>query len=137
MKKIYLLVFTLFSAVTVNAASYKNLLDEPPESNSPVGVYIKYLKAAAKEDLEAMRSLSTGLVRRHLEKEELAQKDMERAKDVDWSKPIMWAHRIDGDSAKIGIRYKRISDGRTFNVKRACQLVDGVWKFGEPVGPAK
>lgn len=129
MKRIALFLFTLISATSLNAVQYKNALEEPPPSDSPVGVYLLFQKAAAKEDLPAMRSFSTGHILSMLENKEAAERYTSKAKDIDWSKPIMWAHKIDGESAKIGVRYKRISDGRTFNVKLYCRQVDGKWKF--------
>lgn len=129
MKKTILTLLILIATVSLNAAQYRNALEEPPTSDSPVGVYLQFQKAAAKEDLEAMRSLSTGHVSSMLEHEKAVKNYMTRAKDIDWSKPIMWAHKIDGDIAKIGIKYKQITNGKTFNVMSYSKKVDGMWKF--------
>ncbi|MEO1856567.1 MAG: hypothetical protein ABGY95_04275 [Rubritalea sp.] len=132
MNRFVILLISLMSCASLHAIDYKNLLEEPPASDSPAGAFVFFQKAAAKGDLERMYELSTGTVYRVIkESEESRANFIERAKDIDWKKPIEWAQKVEGDTAKVAFRYRLVSNGRRSGHTVDFSKVDGKWKYGK------
>lgn len=125
------LLFIMTYAASMHAVTFKNLLEEPPPSDSPAGVYLMFLKAANNDDIETMKANSTGYVLRQMDKEETLKSYIDRAKSLDWSKPVTWAQKIEGDTAKVAYVFKLKENGRTFRSKIKLSKVGGVWKYGD------
>jgi predicted lipid-binding transport protein (Tim44 family) len=131
MNKLYLIVITLFLVTSMHASTYKTLLEEQPEADSPANVFMVFQKAAAKADIDTMRNLSTGQVHEFLKTENHQTRYIERAKDIDWTKEVKWKQAVEGDSAIVQFRYYLISKERRSGHKVNFTKVDGKWKYGD------
>lgn len=117
--------------LSLSAVVFKAFAEEPPAVGSPADVYISFLKAGSLDDVETMRVHAHGYVLRQLDKEETKKSYIDRAKDIDWEKPMNWAQKIDGNSAKVAVNYYLKSNGRLWRSKIKMSNVDGHWKYGD------
>ena len=107
----------------------KDLALEEPEADTPAAAALSYLLSASEGDLEAMIALSFGTPNTLLKDIGLESTLVTNAKNIDWSKPVLWAQKYEGESGKVAFRYFLKDSGQKSGKRMSMQKIDGVWKY--------